>query len=223
MRLRDPPLLIAVDHEGGRVQRFRDGFTPIPAMRTLGELWDRDVAAAAREAARLGLDARLGAARARRRFQLHAGSRSRLRLERRHRRSRASTAIPTRSRILPRRCATVSPPGVWRRSASTFRGTALSTADSHDDLPVDDRTLERIAVDDLVPFAALVKRGLAAIMPAHVVYPAVDARPAGYSRRWLEDILRARLGFDGLVISDDLGMAGGILGEATSSRAPRQP
>src|SRR5205823_14473387 len=89
-----------------------------------------------------------------------------------------------------------------------FPGHGFAAADSHTALPVDERTFEAIGAEDLIPFAALVKRGIEAIMPAHVVYPAVDAQPAGYSRKWLQEILRGRLGFDGLVFSDDLEMAG---------------
>jgi beta-N-acetylhexosaminidase len=81
-------------------------------------------------------------------------------------------------------------------------------ADSHHEVPVDERPLADIAAHDLVPFAVLASAGLEAVMPAHVIYPAVDAQPAGYSRIWLQDILRERLAFDGLVFSDDLGMAG---------------
>jgi beta-N-acetylhexosaminidase len=91
--------------------------------------------------------------------------------------------------------------------ASTFRAGFVS-ADSHVDLPVDERTLDMLFVEDLVPFAVLAHRGLEAIMPAHVMYPAVDIVAAGYSRVWLQDILRGRLGFDGLIFSDDLDMAG---------------
>jgi len=91
-------------------------------------------------------------------------------------------------------------------------------------MPVDPRPLADIAASDLVPFAALIKCGLEAIMPAHVVYPAVDDAPAGYSRKWLQAILRERLGFDGLIFSDDLGMAaaegaGDIVARADASVA----
>ena len=89
-----------------------------------------------------------------------------------------------------------------------FPGHGFIAADSHVDLPVDERTLDALAVDDLIPFAVLSKEGLEAVMPAHVVYPAVDSVAAGFSRIWLQDLLRGRLGFAGLIFSDDLGMAG---------------
>jgi beta-N-acetylhexosaminidase len=89
-----------------------------------------------------------------------------------------------------------------------FPGHGHVAADSHVELPVDDRSLAALLAADLVPFAALVKAGLEAIMPAHVIYSAIDPLPAGYSRFWLSEMLRTRLGFDGMVFSDDLGMAG---------------
>ncbi len=105
-----------------------------------------------------------------------------------------------------------------------FPGHGFVAADSHTEMPVDPRPLADIAAADLVPFAALIQCGLEAVMPAHVVYPAVDEAPAGYSRKWLQDMLRERLGFDGLVFSDDLGMAaalgaGDIVARASASVA----
>jgi beta-N-acetylhexosaminidase len=89
-----------------------------------------------------------------------------------------------------------------------FPGHGYVEADSHVDTPVDSRSLDEILRTDVVPFAALMQQGLEAIMPAHVVYSAVDTRPAGFSPVWIDEVLRRRLGFDGLVFSDDLEMAG---------------
>ena len=205
--LRRPAPLIAVDHEGGRVQRFRDGFTAIPAMRTLGEMWDRDVAAAAREAMRLGstiaeelaargidfsftpvLDVDHGPSAVIGDRAFHANP----------------NAIAHLAAALRRGLREGGMAGVGKH----FPGHGFVAADSHAEMPVDARTFAAIAAADLVPFAALVRCGIEAIMPAHVVYPAVDDSPAGYSPKWLQGILRERLRFDGLVFSDDLGMAG---------------
>ena len=205
--LRTPRLLVAVDHEGGRVQRFRDGFTAIPPMRRLGELWERDVAGAAREAARLGLVL----ATELRAHDIDFSFTPVLDLD--HGASavigdRAFHRNPNAVAHLAAALADGLRAGGMAGVGKHFPGHGHVAADSHTDLPVDDRAFAAIAAEDLVPFGALVQRGLEAIMPAHVVYPDVDALPAGYSRRWLQEILRGRLGFDGLIFSDDLGMAG---------------
>jgi beta-N-acetylhexosaminidase len=205
--LRTPALLVAVDHEGGRVQRFRDGFTAVPPMRTLGELWDHDVAGAAREAARLG---HLMARELRAHgvdfsfapvLDLDHGA-SAVIGDRAFHRNPNAVAHLAAALIDGLRAGGMAAVG------KHFPGHGGVAADSHTDLPVDERPFAQIAADDLVPFGTLVRRGLEAIMPAHVVYPAVDDRPAGYSRKWLHEILRGRLAFDGLIFSDDLGMAG---------------
>ena len=205
--LRTPPLLIAVDHEGGRIQRFREGFTAIPAMRTLGEQWDRDVAAAARAAKRLGwtLASELRAHGVDFSFtpvvDLDYGRSTVIGDRALHRNPNAIAHLA---------CALAAGLRAGGMSAvgKHFPGHGFVAADSHLEIPVDERSLDVIAAADLVPFCALARQGLEAVMPAHVVYPAVDAEPAGYSRVWLQDILRRRLGFDGMVFSDDLGMAG---------------
>ena len=205
--LRDPPPLIAVDHEGGRVQRFREGFTAIPPMRTLGTLWDRDVAAAAAEARRVGetIAAELGAHGVDFSFapvvDLDHGRSSVIGDRAFHRNPNAVAHL-----------AAALCEGLRARGMAAvvkhFPGHGFVAADSHTDAPIDDRPLSALEKDDLVPFAALVRQRVEGIMPAHVAYSTVDARPAGFSRVWLDGILRGRLGFDGLVFSDDLSMAG---------------
>ena len=205
--LRTPALLIAVDHEGGRVQRFRSDFSAIPPMRTLGEWWDRDVGAAAREATRLGwtLASELRAC------GIDFSFTPVLDLD--HARSgvigdrafhRNPNAVAHLAVALHAGLRAGGMPAVGKH----FPGHGYAEADSHTHLPRDERTLEALIVDDLVPFGAMIGHGLEAIMPAHVVYPAVDALPAGYSSKWLQDVLRKRLRFDGIIFSDDLGMAG---------------
>ena len=205
--LRDPALVIGVDHEGGRVQRFRAGFTAIPPMRLLGETWDRDVAQAARDAEALG---RMIAGELRPLaidfsftpvLDLAYGSSAVIGDRAFHRNPNAVAHLAT---ALRRGLNAGGKAAVGKH----FPGHGFVAADSHTDVPVDGRPMAAIAADDLVPFGALVRGGLEAVMPAHVIYPDVDAKPAGYSRVWLQEVLRGRLGFDGMIFSDDLGMAG---------------
>ena len=205
--VRTPALLVAVDQEGGRIQRFRQGFTPIPAMRTLGARWDRDLAAAAREATRLGwtLATELRAHGVDFSFtpvlDLDHGASTVIGDRAFHRNPNAVAHLACALHAGLRAGGT---PAVGKH----FPGHGFVAADSHVEMPVDDRSLTALLAADLVPFAAMVKAGLEAIMPAHVIYSAVDPHPAGYSPFWLTEVLRTRLGFDGMLFSDDLGMAG---------------
>jgi len=205
--LRSPRLLIAVDHEGGRVQRFRDGFSVIAPMRTLGELWDSDVAGAAREAVRIGrtIAGELGAHGVDFSFtpvlDVDHGESAVIGNRAFHRNPNAIAHLASAL------CDGLHAGGM-AAVGKHFPGHGHVAADSHTELPVDDRPLAAIVADDLVPFGALIARGLEAIMPAHVVYSAIDKDSAGFSQKWLQEILRGRLGFDGLIFSDDLGMAG---------------
>jgi beta-N-acetylhexosaminidase len=205
--LREPALLISVDHEGGRVQRFRDGFTAIPPMRTLGDQWDREPAAACGEARRLGrvIADELCAHGVDFSFtpvlDLDHGESTVIGNRAFHRDPVATAQLAT-ALIAGLRDGGMASVG------KHFPGHGFVRADSHSEVPVDDCSLAELEADDIVPFTALVKAGLDAVMPAHVIYPEVDSQPAGYSQRWLQDILRGRLGFDGMIFSDDLGMAG---------------
>lgn len=216
--VRSPHLLVSVDHEGGRVQRFREGFTAIPAMRALGAVWDRDIAAAAREAMRTGWTL----ARELRACGIDYSYAPVLDLD-------YGTSGVIGDRALHR-----NPNAVAHLAAALCRGLRAGgssavdkhfpghgfvAADSHSELPIDERPLADLVADDLVPFGALARAGLEAIMPAHVVYPKVDHRPAGFSPVWIGNILRRRLGFDGVVFSDDLGMAGAQVAGDTVARA----
>jgi beta-N-acetylhexosaminidase len=204
--LRSPQLLVAVDQEGGRVQRFRDGFTSLPPAARLLTYFADDVAAARRAAHELGwlMAAELRAVGVDFSFapvlDLDYG---------------ISAVIGDRA-FAARPDMVASIAGAWMVGAREagmvsvgkhFPGHGGVSADSHTDLPVDHRRFEQLRSRDLQPFARLIENGLEAIMPAHVVYDACDARPAGFSDFWLRQVLRGELGFQGAIFSDDLSMA----------------
>lgn len=204
--LRQPPLLIAVDHEGGRVQRFREGFTRLPPMASLGRLWDTDVLLACRCAVSAGfvLATELRACGVDLSFTPVLDldwSRSAVIGD------RALHADPRVVSVLAANLNHGLALGGMACCGKHFPGHGWAGADSHVDMPVDERPLEEILAGDAAPYRHL-GIGLDAVMPAHVVYPQVDTLPAGFSRIWLQDILRDRLGFQGAVFSDDLSMAG---------------
>jgi len=206
-KLRQPPLPVCVDHEGGRVQRFREGFTAIPPMRSLGRLWDRDPEAA-QEAARGAayvIAAELGAHGIDFSFapvlDLDYGSSSVIGDRALHFDPNAAGALAA---AIVHGFADAGMAAVGKH----FPGHGFAAADSHVDVPRDERPLAEILNKDVTPYRAAFQAGLAAVMPAHVIYTQCDAEPAGYSKYWLQQVLRGRLGFDGLIFSDDLSMAG---------------
>lgn len=205
-RLR-PDLLICVDHEGGRVQRFRtDGFTHLPPMGVLGELWMKDPLRATDAATAAGyvLAAELRACGVDLSFtpvlDLDFGHSAVVGDRAFHRDPRVA-ALLAKSLMH----------GLLRAGMANcgkhFPGHGFVHADSHVAVPVDKRSLRRVLAEDARPYEWL-SNTLTAVMPAHVVYPKVDPLPAGFSQRWLKDILRRQMGFAGAVFSDDLSMEG---------------
>ena len=199
-------LLICVDHEGGRVQRFKtDGFTHLPPMRVLGDLWMKDAMLATNAATACGyvLGAELRACGVDLSFtpvlDLDYGESSVIGDRAFHRDARV-TALLAKSLMH----------GLLQSGMANcgkhFPGHGFVKADSHTDIPVDNRSLKKIMADDAAPYTWL-NSSLASVMPAHVIYPKVDTRPAGFSKPWLEDILRQQCRFSGAVFSDDLSMA----------------
>lgn len=217
-------LLIAVDHEGGRVQRFRgDGFTTLPPMRALGELAARNEPLALVMAHAIGLvlaaellahgvdlsfapvlDLDYGCSRA-------IGDRALCRDP--HLLVRLAGALTDGMARAGMRCV-----------GKHFPGHGFVEADSHVDMPRDERPLSDLLAEDAQPYRAdALGARLGGVMPAHVIYPAVDAQPAGFSRRWLQEILRGELGYRGAIFSDDLSMraasvAGDVLARADAAR-----
>jgi beta-N-acetylhexosaminidase len=200
-------VLICVDHEGGRVQRFRTGgFTHLPPMRAFGELWMRDAMAATNAATAAGyvLAAELRACGVDFSFtpvlDLDHGESGVIGDRAFHRDARVAALL-----------AKALMQGLLQAGMANcgkhFPGHGYVRADSHVDVPVDSRTLKAILADDAAPYPWL-SASLTSVMPAHVIYPKVDKLPAGFSPRWLNDILRGQLRFQGAIFSDDLSMAG---------------
>ena len=203
-----PDLLLAVDQEGGRVQRLRQGFVRLPAMRALSEHVNAEQLAEhcgwlmATEVLAVGLDLSFAPV-----------------LDLDHQRSavvgtRAFEGDPQRATQLAGAFIRGLRSAGMAACGKHFPGHGWAEADSHVAIPTDERSLAEIRACDLQPFAQLADQ-LDGVMPAHVIYPQVDAQPAGFSRRWLQDILRGELNYKGVIFSDDLSMAGAhVAGDA---------
>jgi beta-N-acetylhexosaminidase len=217
-RLREPALPVCVDHEGGRVQRFREGFTAIPPMRTLGKFWDRDRTFGKEAAGSLAfiIGAELAAHGVDFSFapvlDLDYGGSSVIG-------DRALHFDPTAAAALGAAIVQGFADAGMAAVGKHFPGHGYAEADTHVAAAKDERSLAAILRKDVLPFKAAIEAGLAGVMPAHVVYPQVDAEPAGYSKRWLQEILRGQLGFDGIIFSDDLSMAGASTAGGPPERA----
>ncbi|WP_246260823.1 beta-N-acetylhexosaminidase [Candidatus Ruthia endofausta] len=199
-------LLIAVDHEGGRVQRFQTGFTHLPAMAKLGVLYDKNPNIAidktfscgfvlAYELLTIGVDFSFAPV-----------------LDVNYDTSKVigDRAFHSNSDVIVKLANSLIN-GMHKAGMKCvgkhFPGHGFVTADSHLDLPIDDRPMSDL-LQDMEPFQGLINHGLDALMPAHVVYTQVDDKPAGFSSKWIKDILQNQLKFKGVIFSDDLSMQG---------------
>ncbi len=205
--LRNPHLLIAVDHEGGRVQRFQKDFTKLPAMRELGKIWDKQPARAHHLAKLTGyvLAAELNACGVDFSFtpvlDIDYGQSGVIGDRAFHHNPDAVTELAHHLMLGLKK-------GGMLAIGKHFPGHGYIQADSHLQKSIDHRRYRDIEMHDLIPFRKMIDFGLAGIMPAHVIYPEVDAKPAGFSTVWIQKILRAELQFEGCVFSDDLSMRG---------------
>lgn len=212
-----PELIIAVDQEGGRVQRFREGFVALPPMKVFGDLYETDPDLARQRSYQCGwlmasevlatgvdisfapiLDVDCGISEVIGNRAFHADPQIAVKLLREFIRGMHDAGMAATGKHFP--------------------GHGSVAADSHIALPVDDRSWNEIEAHDLLPFVALA-RELQGIMPAHVIYSKIDPNPAGFSSFWLQDILRERLKFDGVIFSDDLSMEGAVATGSFSERA----
>ena len=203
---RSPPLLVTVDHEGGRVQRFRKGFTVLPSMRMIGRQYDLDPQAGrllarqcgwlmAAELRAVGIDMSFAPC-----VDLDYGASSVIGDRAFHRDPRVVSELAIAFMGGMREAGMAA-------CAKHYPGHGFVVPDSHVAMPVDRRPLVDME-EDLTPYRRLIDNGLPSVMAAHVVFTEVDDKPAGFSRRWLQSELRGRLGFDGAIFTDDLSMAG---------------
>jgi len=210
-------LLLAVDHEGGRVQRFKQGFTTLPALATLYQQSETDASALtaahhhawlmASELRAMGVDFSFAPV-----LDLNYGVSEVIGDRAFHQQAEVVTQMAT-AYITGMHDAGMAATG------KHFPGHGAVVADSHLEIPVDERAFEALDGADMQPFSQLIPKGLDAIMPAHVIYPKVDDKPAGFSSVWLQTILRNKLNFEGVIFSDDLNMEGASFAGNYAERA----
>lgn len=216
--IRHPQLIVTVDHEGGPVQRFREEFTHLPAMAQLGRLYDHDAERAIRLTGEVGwvLATELRAVGVDHSFtpvlDIEKKGSSVLK-------GRTFHGDPQVVAELGRRLMSGLQDAGMQATGKHFPGHGGVSGDSHEELPVDSRSYEDIYASDILPFERMIHYGLAGIMPAHVVYDQLDNMPAGFSRFWIQEVLRQRLEFTGVAFSDDLSMAGAHLVGGYTERA----
>lgn len=212
-----PELILAVDQEGGRVQRFREGFVKLPPMKVFGDLFEKDANQArvlayqcgwlmATEVLAVGVDISFAPI-----LDVDCGISQVIG-------DRAFHAQPDIAVKVLREFIRGMHDAGMAATGKHFPGHGSVAADSHIALPIDDRSWAEIEALDLKPFRELAGE-LQGIMPAHVIYSRIDPNPAGFSRFWLQDILREQLRFDGVIFSDDLSMEGAVATGSFSDRA----
>ncbi len=216
--IKKPRLLIAVDQEGGRVQRFKDGFTILPAMRRFGEIYDADQKTAlelachcgwlmASEVCSTGIDISFAPV-----LDIDKGISSVIG-------DRAFHSDPfVVSKLAQAFIAGMNEAGMLA-TGKHFPGHGSIAADSHIAMPIDERPLREIEMDDLKPFQFMIDDGIHALMMAHVIYSRVDPQPAGFSAYWMKTVLRDKMHFQGAIFSDDLSMEGAVIAGDYPQRA----
>ena len=206
-QIRTPRLIVAVDQEGGRVQRFREGFTRLPAAARFGELYDKDRKSAlhhvevtgwlmAIELLSIGVDISFAPV-----LDLDYGVSSVIGDRAFHKKAEKVADLAHHYMLGMRRAGMAA-------TGKHFPGHGAVHADSHHELPVDERSFADLEFNDLLAFERMIHYDISALMMAHVVFPAVDTLPASFSETWIKKILREQMDFQGVVFSDDLGMAG---------------